>query len=539
MASTKLQTERPNILITGATDGIGLALARRYQAENANLILVGRRPLSQLDPGLFNAANYCQVDLAQVDAADRVAVWLECANLRRLDQVYLNAATSFVGDIGDHSPQHIEQMVRVNLWTPIALVHRLAPLVAPQRGRFIFVSAVTAATPTPDYAVYTATKAALEGFVRSLRMELRAQGSPIRMTLARPGATHTGLHAKSGADPMRLDWSRFPPAEQTAAALHRAVQRKRRTTNLGAANSLLYWAGRSAAGLITAALRRRLPPAAPSTPDPAVTNVSKPHIVITGSAAVAQSFVTGYNTESGTESSVITLVDSHAAALQTAAAALRATGAQVNTIQADLSTLEGCAAALHALAAGPPISIWINNAEISSVGPFLASELGGQERVLAVNLLAPMLLTAGLLHNQQFAPGASLVFRSSLSHFIGCPGAAVYAATKDGIASFAQSLAAAAHPADRHVLTVYASPVHAPFNSGHAPSHASPQLVAAAIRRAIARRRRSVIPGLPNHLAVALARLFPPFVDPILARALFSHYTAPTVAPDTNTRTQK
>lgn len=553
MVTTEAQSHRPTVLITGATDGIGLALARRYHADQARLILVGRRPLAELDPALFSTDTYCQVDLATVDAAERVAVWLELANIRRLDRVYLNAAVGYVGDLGAQAPHAIEEMVRINLWTPIALVHRLAPIVAPQKGQFVFVSSVTAAMPTPDYAVYSATKAALEGFVRNLRIELRAQRSPIRITLVRPGATHTGMHAKSGVDPMRMDWTQFPPAETTAGALQRAAHRNRRIANLGAANSLIHWAGRNASGLITAALRRRLPPAAAQPPaitdaTPPVVKFSAPparianpktHVVITGGAtgigaAIAQAYATA--------DSILTLIDIDAATAAETAAKLRTSGAQINVIQANLGTSAGCCHVLDTLRAYPPITVLVNNAGISSVGPFLTSDLAAQQRVVALNFVAPLLLTAGALRESLLAPGAGLVYLASLSHYVSYPGAAVYAATKDGLVSLAKSLRAAAHPADRHVLTVYPGPTRTDHAARYSPDNSRahrrmpPQVVAAAIKQAVEHRQETLIPGLANRLTAAAARLAPPLIESIMTRALFTPLAARSVAPDSTSR---
>lgn len=557
MATKGTRPRQSTVLITGATDGIGLALARRYQADQTRLVLIGRKPLSELDPSLFSAENYCQVDLAAVDAAERVAVWLELANIRRLDRVYLNAAIGYVGPLSSHAPRAIEEMIQVNLWTPIALVHRLASLVAPQNGQFVFVSSVTAAMPTPDYSVYSATKAALEGFVRSLRIELRAQRSPLRITLVRPGATHTGMHAKSGADPTRMDWTQFPPAENTAAALQRAAHRNRCIANLGAANSLIHWTGRNASGLAITALRRRLaskavdspPPIEPASESPVIQviapreRLAEPnrHVVITGGAAGIGAALAHTFADKAT---TITLIDIDEGAVEQTAAALRERGTRVNVIQADLGDAADCYRAVDALRAHPPISIFINNAGISCVGPFLSSDLHAQKSVLNLNLIAPFLLTAGVLHGQLLAPGASLVYMSSLSHYVSYPGAAVYAATKDGVASLATSLRAATHPVERHILTVYPGPTrtdhamrYSPDNS-HAHRRMPPQAVATAVKRAIDRRNETLIPGLANRFTALVAHLMPPLAESIMAHTLFVPLAALPAETDPKPRTQ-
>ena len=69
------------VLITGATDGIGLALARYYQQRGSRLILVGRKSLHELHDPLFNDTNYCQVDLAAADAPLHISQWLDAFSL--------------------------------------------------------------------------------------------------------------------------------------------------------------------------------------------------------------------------------------------------------------------------------------------------------------------------------------------------------------------------------------------------------------------------------------------------------------------------
>ena len=91
------------ILITGATDGIGLALARRYANMGARLVLVGRRPLAELDADFFDEANYCRADLACDDCVDAIEQWLEDQEIEQIDLLIHNAGVGYVGAIGDQT----------------------------------------------------------------------------------------------------------------------------------------------------------------------------------------------------------------------------------------------------------------------------------------------------------------------------------------------------------------------------------------------------------------------------------------------------
>jgi short-subunit dehydrogenase len=86
------------IMITGATSGIGLALARQYAAEGARLLLLGRRPLAELPADLFTAENYCQADLAAPDVAEITDRFCAERSIFQLDLLIHNAGIGFYGD---------------------------------------------------------------------------------------------------------------------------------------------------------------------------------------------------------------------------------------------------------------------------------------------------------------------------------------------------------------------------------------------------------------------------------------------------------
>ncbi|NOK59068.1 MAG: Short-chain dehydrogenase [Chloroflexi bacterium AL-W] len=248
-----LDTPR-TILITGATDGIGLALARQYQTPDTQQILVGRRPVDTLDPTLFTAASYCQTDLSQPESAATIERFLVERAVERLDLLVHNAGVGFYGATNDQSPASIRHLEAVNLRAPITLTHTLLPYLERARGTIVFISSVVSALPAPDYAVYTATKAALEGFARSLRIELDGK---VHVQVIRPGATRTNMHERSGAPLDKLGWERFPTAEVVAQQIAGAIARGRPSATIGFTNQLLYTAGTHFDGVIDRFVQRR------------------------------------------------------------------------------------------------------------------------------------------------------------------------------------------------------------------------------------------------------------------------------------------
>ena len=120
---------------------------------------------------------------------------------------------------------------------------------------------------------------------------------------------------------------------------------------------------------------------------------------------------------------------------------VRSSGGSVSFLRTDLGDPEDIRRALENIASGPPLEVMIFNAGINHVGRF--ENLDNQETLIEVNLVSPIVMTAGLLRRGMVEQGGSLVFISSLSHYVSYPGAAVYGATKTGLASFSRSVSAA------------------------------------------------------------------------------------------------
>jgi short-subunit dehydrogenase len=234
------------ILITGASDGIGLALTRRYAVQPARLLLVGRRPLDTLDPHIFTPQTYCRCNLALPEAAGQIRDFVAASGWITLDLLVHNAAIGAYGPITEQSPAAVRELLAVNLRAPINLSQALLPWLRPVAGKIVFISSVAAQLPAPDYAVYAASKAALEGFARSLRSETGG----LAVQVIRPGATRTAMHARSGVPADRIAWDRFPPAEQVAAKIERAIAGTQPLVTIGAGNRLLADAGRHLPALV-------------------------------------------------------------------------------------------------------------------------------------------------------------------------------------------------------------------------------------------------------------------------------------------------
>ena len=494
------------IVITGATDGIGLALARQYYAAGAQLFLVGRRDLAELtSEPFFTPTTYCQVDLADPDCASAVSAFLQAQAAPPIDELILNAGLGYTGPLPDQPPAALAELLAVNVRAPLALTHALAGGQLAPAAHIVFISSVVVGWPAPNYAAYAASKAALDGFVRSLQLEW--QDRPVTIQLIHPGATRTGMHAKSGLDLSQMKPDRFMPAEEAARRIRRLIEQGRPEASLGFLNTLIYRSG------------RWLQPLLEARPNPRATHPPGRCLITGFGAGIGQALAQQYS-QAGY---AIVGVDNDGAAAAATADAIRAAGGRCQVIVADLSQTVGCQAVLDDLAGDEPLAVVIQNAGISAFGHFEKMAWSGQEKVLALNLLAPLWLTAGLLAAELIRPDANLLFLSSLSHHTGYPGASVYAATKDGVAHFARSLGAAGW----RTLTIFPGPTRTEHARRYSPDNSQegrrmlPATLAAHIWRAQQRRARRLIPGVSNKVLALIGRLAPRLMGAMMRRLLY------------------
>lgn len=201
-------------------------------------------------------------------------------------------------------------------------------------------------------------------------------------------------------------------------------------------------------------------------------------------------------------------------------------GDNLSFVIADLSQTNSLETVTEQVGGG--IDILIHNAGISEVGYFRQTAPEKQEKVIAINLLAPMVLTRHLLANDALTANASLVFMSSLSHYVSYPGASVYAATKTGLASYARTLSVA-YP-KRHVLTVYPGPTRTAHANRYSPDNSredkrmSPDALAELIGEAITKRQRILIPSAANWVFAVLGRVAPKVTDFAMRKTLLEKF---------------
>jgi short-subunit dehydrogenase len=209
-------------LLTGATGGLGQAIARALAERGATLVLSARKPeaLGELAESLPGEHQIAPADLAEQGAAERLA-----GDAGHVDCLVANAALPATGEIESFSPEEVIRALRVNLEAPIMLARELAPGMR-QRGdgHLVFVSSLSGKAPSPRSAIYCGTKFGLRGFALSLRADLAGTG--VGVSLVVPGfIREAGMFAASGAKPPPGLGTATP--QQVAAAVVSAIESDR------------------------------------------------------------------------------------------------------------------------------------------------------------------------------------------------------------------------------------------------------------------------------------------------------------------------
>ncbi|HXP28776.1 MAG TPA: SDR family NAD(P)-dependent oxidoreductase [Solirubrobacteraceae bacterium] len=167
------------VLLTGATGGIGHAIARTLSERGADLIITGRR-VELLEP----LAAELDARALAVDLADRAAVEQLARDAGEVDILVANAALPASGTLESFSIEELDRALDVNLRAPLVLAHELLPaMLERRRGHVVFMSSLAGKATSPGTALYSASKFGLRGFAGSLRADLHGSGVGVSTVL--------------------------------------------------------------------------------------------------------------------------------------------------------------------------------------------------------------------------------------------------------------------------------------------------------------------------------------------------------------------
>jgi len=242
-------TKRPIALITGASSGIGIELAREFARHGHDLVLSARsvEPMDRLASELTSLGITVTVITADLSKPGAAAVLIDNMTARGLaiDALVNNAGLGGLGRFDRMDPGRVSEMLQVNIVALTELTRLLLPgMVARGHGKIMLVGSIAGFQPGPKMAVYFASKAYVLSFGEALAYELRGTG--VGVTVLCPGATETQFFAVAGAQhsEMAQRFRRMMRADDVARLGYRALAAGRRVIVTGAMNRVLAVAGR-------------------------------------------------------------------------------------------------------------------------------------------------------------------------------------------------------------------------------------------------------------------------------------------------------
>lgn len=198
-----------NCIITGASRGLGKAMAERFAAEGYDLYLTARDKAKLTAAAAELSARYPAItvksypaDIGEKPQVQAFAHWI--AESGASADVLINNAGQFIpGSVHDEPEGALETLMAVNLYSAYHLTRQLLPaMIARRTGHIFNICSVASIKAYPNGGAYSITKYALAGFSANLREEMKPHG--IKVTTVYPGAAYTDSWAASGIDPQRF-----------------------------------------------------------------------------------------------------------------------------------------------------------------------------------------------------------------------------------------------------------------------------------------------------------------------------------------------
>jgi short-subunit dehydrogenase len=238
------------ILITGASDGIGRALALALAKQGAHLVLAARRldvlsAVAQQCTALGAQALAVRCDVAVANDC-RAVVAAALARFGGIDVLVNNAGVSMHGwfeDIADTAVY--EKLFHVNVMGAIHCTHAALPALKASRGLIVGVSSLAGKTGVPARTTYCMTKFAMNGFFEALRIELADTG--VSVCMVQPGVVATDIRrngwnaAGQRAGSAGLSEEKAMPLDECTALLLNAMHRRQRELIMGTQGKIGLW----------------------------------------------------------------------------------------------------------------------------------------------------------------------------------------------------------------------------------------------------------------------------------------------------------
>jgi short-subunit dehydrogenase len=260
-----MQLNNARILLTGATGGLGQALAQALAEQGASLLLAGRDPakLAALADRIGGNGGIggtgCVADSIAADLTDTRDIQSVAAAARNFDVDVLinNAGVNAFGLFANQDWPTLQQVIATNLLAPMQLTHALLPwLKAQEHAAIVNIGSTFGSLPFPGFTAYSSAKAGLRGFSQALRRELA--DSAIEVVHVAPRTIATALNSDA-VNALNRDMGNHADTPQAVARqIVAALQAGRGERHFGFPERLFAWLNGCAPGLIDLGLKGKL-----------------------------------------------------------------------------------------------------------------------------------------------------------------------------------------------------------------------------------------------------------------------------------------
>jgi short-subunit dehydrogenase len=220
-----VELDGKRVLLSGATGGLGRAIAAQLVGDGARLVLSSRKKeelqeLARSLPGGARRHKVVVADLAKPGAASKLV-----RDAGNVDALVANAALPATGQLETFTKPELERALRVNFESPIMMARELAPKLAKKKeGHLVFIASLAGKVGSPRSSLYNATKFGLRGFAFGLREDLHPKN--VGVSIVSPGFVRdAGMFADSQAPPPPGLGTTTP--KKVARAVSRAIRRNR------------------------------------------------------------------------------------------------------------------------------------------------------------------------------------------------------------------------------------------------------------------------------------------------------------------------
>lgn len=251
-----MKLDGKRVVLTGASGGIGTALASALAEKGAHLTLLGRRAevlekLCRELPGeghrgvaLDLSDTNARIELASRLGDEPIDILINCAGSNRLSWLC------------DQSEREIEQQIAINLRVPMLLIRQLLPRLNPHHAVIVNIGSSFGAIGYPGYTAYSAAKFGLRGFSEALRREL--SDTATRVLYIAPRATDTELNSEAVRAMNQVLGNRMDPPRRVAAEVVRSIERERAETYIGWPERLFVMLNKLNSGPVTRVIKGQL-----------------------------------------------------------------------------------------------------------------------------------------------------------------------------------------------------------------------------------------------------------------------------------------